>query len=162
MFIYHEVASLVRLRPTLRTQLTLLYAGLLAALGGSLLFLLIPLQGSASVEAGPHSAAVAAALNTSIRQKEIIGAIALPVVVLLALAGGWPWAAAMTSSPSWGRRWTACSGALRPRSSRSGVSWPTPRTSCAPRSPRNGPSCRWRSPIRTPARRRCGPPASRP
>jgi len=89
MFLYHEVVSLVRLRPTLRTQLTLLYAGLLAALGGGLLFLLVPLGGSASVEAGPHSAAVAAALNTSIRQKEIIGAIALPVVVLLALAGGW-------------------------------------------------------------------------
>ena len=89
MFLYHEVASLVRLRPTLRTQLTLLYAGLLAALGGGLLFLLVPLGGSASVEAGPHSAAVAAALNTSIRQKEIIGAIALPVVVLLAVVGGW-------------------------------------------------------------------------
>ena len=89
MSLYHEVASLVRSRPTLRAQLTLLYAGLLAALGGSLLFLLIPLQGSASVEAGPHSAAIAAALNTSIRQKQIIGAIALPVVVLLALAGGW-------------------------------------------------------------------------
>jgi signal transduction histidine kinase len=89
MFLYHEVASLVRLRPTLRTQLTLLYAGLFAALGGGLLVLLVPLQGSASVQAGPHSAAVAAALNTSIRQKEIIGAIALPVVVLLALAVGW-------------------------------------------------------------------------
>ena len=89
MSIYYEVASLVRLRPTLRTQLTLLYAGLLAALGGGLLFLLVPLSGSASVEAGPHSAAVAAALNTSIRHKEIIGAIALPVVVLLALVGGW-------------------------------------------------------------------------
>ena len=56
MFLYHEVASLVRLRPTLRTQLTLLYAGLLAALGGGLLFVLVPLQGSASVEAGPHCA----------------------------------------------------------------------------------------------------------
>jgi len=89
MSLYREVVSLVRLRPTLRTQLTLLYAGLLAALGGGLLFLLIPLSGSASVEAGPHSAVVAAALNTSIRHKEIIGAIALPVVVLLALAGGW-------------------------------------------------------------------------
>ena len=89
MSLYHEVASLVRSRPTLRAQLTLLYAGLLAALGGGLLFLLIPLSGSASVEAGPQSAAVAAALNTSIRHKEIIGAIALPVVVLLALAGGW-------------------------------------------------------------------------
>jgi signal transduction histidine kinase len=89
MFVYHEVASLVRLRPTLRTQLTLLYGGLLAALGGSLLVLLVPLQGSASVQAGPHAAAVAAALNTSVRQKEIIGAITLPVMVLLALAGGW-------------------------------------------------------------------------
>ena len=89
MSLYHEVASLVRSRPTLRAQLTLLYAGLLAALGGGLLFLLIPLSGSASVEAGPHAAAVAAALNTSIRHKEIIGAIALPVVVLLALVGGW-------------------------------------------------------------------------
>ena len=89
MSLYHEVASLVRSRPTLRAQLTLLYAGLLAALGGGLLFLLIPLSGSASVEAGPQSAAVAAALNTSIRHKEIIGAIALPVVVLLALVGGW-------------------------------------------------------------------------
>ena len=89
MFVYHEVASLVRLRPTLCTQLTLLYGGLLAALGGSLLVLLVPLQGSASVQAGPHAAAVAAALNTSVRQKEIIGAITLPVMVLLALAGGW-------------------------------------------------------------------------
>ena len=89
MFLYRELASLIRLRPTLRTQLTLLYAGLLAALGGGLLFLLVPLRGSASVEAGPHSAAVSAALNTSIRQKEITGAIALPVVVLLALVGGW-------------------------------------------------------------------------
>jgi len=89
MFLYHEAASLVRLRPTLRTQLTLLYAALLAALGGGLLILLVPLRGTASVEAGPHAAAISAALNASIRHKEIIGAIALPVVVLLALAGGW-------------------------------------------------------------------------
>jgi signal transduction histidine kinase len=89
MFVYHEVVSLLRLRPTLRTQLTLLYGGLLAALGGGLLFLLVPLQGSASVQAGPHAAAIAAALNTAERNKEIIGAIALPVVVLLAVAGGW-------------------------------------------------------------------------
>src|SRR5215469_12397079 len=89
MFIYREVAALARLRPTLRTQLTLLYGGLLAVLGGGLLFLLVPLQGSASVQAGPHAAAIAAALNTAERNKEIIGAIALPVVVLLAVAGGW-------------------------------------------------------------------------
>ena len=89
MFIYREVAALLRLRPTLRTQLTLLYGGLLAVLGGGLLFLLVPLSGSASVQQGPHAAAIAAALTTSIRHKEIIGAIALPVVVLLALAGGW-------------------------------------------------------------------------
>src|SRR5215831_18577859 len=88
MFLYHEAASLVRLRPTLRAQLTLLYGGLLAALAGGLLVLLVPLRGSASVEAWPHAAAISAALNASIRQKEIIGAIALPVVVLLALAGG--------------------------------------------------------------------------
>jgi signal transduction histidine kinase len=89
MLLYREVIALLRLRPTLRTQLTLLYGGLLAALGGGLLFLLVPLQGSASVQAGPHAAAVAAALNAAIRDKEIIGAIALPVVVLLAVAGGW-------------------------------------------------------------------------
>src|SRR5215472_5440958 len=89
MFIYHEVVSLLRLRPTLRTQLTLLYGGLIAVLGGGLLVLLIPLQGSASVQAGPHAAAIAAALNTAERNKEIIGAIALPIVVLLAVAGGW-------------------------------------------------------------------------
>ncbi len=89
MFVYHEAVSLLRLRPTLRTQLTLLYGGLLAVLGGGLLFLLVPLQGSASVEAGPHAAAIAAALNAAERDKEIIGAIALPVVVLLAVAGGW-------------------------------------------------------------------------
>ena len=40
MSLYHEVASLVRLRPTLRAQLTLLYAGLLAALGGACCFFL--------------------------------------------------------------------------------------------------------------------------
>ena len=45
MFVYREAASLLRLRPTLRTQLTLLYGGLLAALGGALLFLLVPLRG---------------------------------------------------------------------------------------------------------------------
>ena len=89
MFVYHEAVSLLRLRPTLRTQLTLLYGGLLAVLGGGLLFLLVPLQGSSSVEAGPHAAAIAAALNAAERDKEIIGAIALPVVVLLAVAGGW-------------------------------------------------------------------------
>jgi signal transduction histidine kinase len=89
MFVYHEVVSLLRLRPTLRTQLTLLYGGLIAVLGGGLLVLLIPLQGSASVQAGPHAAAIAAALNAAERDKEIIGAIALPVVVLLAVAGGW-------------------------------------------------------------------------
>jgi signal transduction histidine kinase len=89
MFIYREVVSLLRLRPTLRTQLTLLYGGLIAVLGGGLLFLLVPLQGSASVQAGPHAAAVAAALSTAERNKEIIGAIALPVVVLLAVVGGW-------------------------------------------------------------------------
>jgi signal transduction histidine kinase len=89
MFLYREAAALVRLRPTLRTQLTLLYGGLLAALGVGLLFLLVPLQGSSSVQAGPHAAAIAAALNTAERNKEIIGAIALPVVVLLAVAGGW-------------------------------------------------------------------------
>ena len=61
MFLYREVAALLRLRPTLRTQLTLLYGGLLAALGGSLVFLLVPLQGSASVQAGPHAAAISAA-----------------------------------------------------------------------------------------------------
>ncbi len=32
--------------------------------------------------------------------------------------------------------------------------------SCAPRSPRNGPCCSWRSPIRTRPQRRCGQPAS--
>ena len=89
MSIYREVVSLIRLRPTLRTQLTLLYGGLLAALGGGLLLLLVPLQGSASVQDGPHAAAVAAALNAAERDKEIIGVIALPLVVLLAVAGGW-------------------------------------------------------------------------
>ena len=89
MFLYREVVSLLRLRPTLRTQLTLLYGGLLAVLAGGLLFLIVPLQGSASVQDGPHAAAITAALNTTIRQKEIIAAIALPVVVLLAVVGGW-------------------------------------------------------------------------
>ena len=89
MFVYREVASLVRLRPTLRMQLTLLYGGLLAALGGALLLLLVPLRGSASVQAGPHAAAIAAALNAATRDKEIIGAISVPLVVLLAVAGGW-------------------------------------------------------------------------
>jgi len=89
MFLYREVAALFRLRPTLRAQLTLLYAGLLAALGGVLMFALIPLQGTASVQQGPHADAVAAALNASIRDKEIIGAISLPIVVLLAVVGGW-------------------------------------------------------------------------
>jgi signal transduction histidine kinase len=89
MFLYREVAALFRLRPTLRAQLTLLYAGLLAALGGVLLFALVPLQGTASVQQGPHADAVAAALNASIRDKEIIGAISLPIVVLLAVVGGW-------------------------------------------------------------------------
>jgi signal transduction histidine kinase len=89
VFLYREVVSLLRLRPTLRTQLTLLYGGLLAALGGGLLLLLVPLQGSASVQDGPHAAAVAAALNAAERDKEIIGAIAVPLVVLLAVAGGW-------------------------------------------------------------------------
>jgi signal transduction histidine kinase len=89
MFLYREVAALIRLRPTLRGQLTLLYAGLLAALGGVLLLGLVPLQGTASVENGPHAAAVSAALNAAIREKQIIGAILLPVVVLLAIVGGW-------------------------------------------------------------------------
>jgi signal transduction histidine kinase len=89
MFLYREAVSLIRLRPTLRAQLTLLYGGLIAVLGGGLLALLVPLQGSASVEAGPHAAAISAALNAAERDKEIIGAIALPVVVLLAIAGGW-------------------------------------------------------------------------
>jgi len=89
MFLHHEVAALLRLRPTLRTQLTLLYAGLLAALGGALIFLLVPLRGSGSVGIGPGAAAQTAALNSHIRDVEIIGAIALAVMVLLALAGGW-------------------------------------------------------------------------
>jgi signal transduction histidine kinase len=89
MFIYREAVSLVRLRPTLRTQLTLLYGGLIALLGAGLVFLLVPLEGSASVQAGPHAAAITAALNSAERNKEIIGAIALPVVVLLAVVGGW-------------------------------------------------------------------------
>ena len=89
MFIYHEVVSLLRLRPTLRTQLTLLYGGLIAVLGCGLLFVLVPLQGSESVQAGPHAAVIMAALNNATRTKEIIGAIALPVVVLLAVVGGW-------------------------------------------------------------------------
>jgi len=89
MFLYREVAALLRLRPTLRGQLTLLYAGLLAALGGVLLLALVPLQGTASVQQGPHAAAVSAALNAAIREKQIIGAILLPVVVLLAVVGGW-------------------------------------------------------------------------
>jgi signal transduction histidine kinase len=89
MFLYREAVSLIRLRPTLRAQLTLLYGGLIAVLGGGLLALLVPLRGSASVEAGPHAAAISAALNAAERDKEIIGAIALPVIVLLAIAGGW-------------------------------------------------------------------------
>jgi signal transduction histidine kinase len=89
MFLYHEVTALLRLRPTLRAQLTLLYGGLLAALGGALLLALVPLQGTASVQQGPHAAAVQAALNASIRDKLIIGAISVPIVVLLAVAGGW-------------------------------------------------------------------------
>ena len=89
MFLYREVAALLRLRPTLRGQLTLLYAGLLAVLGGVLLLAIVPLRGSASVEQGPHAAAVSAALNAAIRDKQIIGAIALPFVVLLAIVGGW-------------------------------------------------------------------------
>jgi signal transduction histidine kinase len=89
MFIYREVAALLRLRPTLRTQLTLLYAGLLAAMGGALIFLLIPLRGTASVGIGPHAAAQAAAQDAHIRNVEIIGVAALAVMVLLALAGGW-------------------------------------------------------------------------
>jgi len=89
MFLYREVVALLRLRPTLRTQLTLLYAGLLAALGGALIFLLVPLRGSASVGIGPGAAAQTAALNSHIRDVEIIGAVALAVMVLLALAGGW-------------------------------------------------------------------------
>src|SRR5579859_6876418 len=89
MFVYREVVSLARLRPTLRTQLTLLYGGLIAVLGGGLLFFLVPLQGSASVQDGPHAAAITAALTTAERNKEIIGATALALVVLLAIAGGW-------------------------------------------------------------------------
>jgi signal transduction histidine kinase len=89
MFLYRELAALVRLRPTLRTQLTLLYAGLLAALGGALIFLLVPLRGSASVGIGPDAAAQAAAQDAHIRNVEIAGAVALAVMVLLALAGGW-------------------------------------------------------------------------
>ena len=89
MFIYREVAALFRLRPTLRAQLTLLYGGFLAALGGGLLVVLVPLRGTASVQEGPHAAAIAAALNAAEHDKEIIGAIALPVVVLLAVVGGW-------------------------------------------------------------------------
>jgi signal transduction histidine kinase len=89
MFLYRELAALLRLRPTLRTQLTLLYAGLLAALGGALIFLLVPLRGSASVGIGPGAAAEAAAQNEHIRNVEIIGVAALAVMVLLALAGGW-------------------------------------------------------------------------
>ena len=45
MFIYREVAALLRLRPTLRTQLTLLYGGLLAALGGALMLPPDPVAG---------------------------------------------------------------------------------------------------------------------
>ena len=89
MFVYREVAALFRLRPTLRTQLTLLYAGLLAVLGGALIVGLVPLRGTASVGVGPEAAAHQAALNAHIRNVEIIGAIALAVMVLLALAGGW-------------------------------------------------------------------------
>ena len=89
MFLYREVAALLRLRPTLRAQLTLLYAGLLAVMGGALIFGLIPLRGTASVGIGPEAAAQQAALNSHIRELEIIGVIALAVMVLLALAGGW-------------------------------------------------------------------------
>src|SRR5262249_46645671 len=89
MLVYREVVSLLRLRPTLRTQLILLYGGLLAVLARGLLFLLLPLQGAASVQDGPHAAAVTAALSAAIRNKEISGAVALPVVVLLVVAGGW-------------------------------------------------------------------------
>src|SRR5579863_4125755 len=89
MFLYREVVSLLRLHPTLRTQLTLLYGGLIAVLGGGLLLLVVPITGSASVQNGPHAAAVAAALATDIRHKEIIGSVGLLLVILLAVAGGW-------------------------------------------------------------------------
>ena len=69
--------------------------------------------------------------------------------------------AATTSSPSSARRSTTCSRGWRPRSRRSAISSPTPRTSCAPRSPRNGPCCSSRSPTLMPPRRRCDRPASR-
>ena len=64
------------------------------------------------------------------------------------------------SSPSWGKRSMTCSGGLRPRSSRSGISWPMPRMNCARRSLRNEPSSRSRWPTPMPARRRCDRPVS--
>jgi len=89
MFLYREMAALLRLRPTLRAQLTLLYAGLLAVLGGALIVALVPLRGTSSVGIGPDAAAQAAAQNAHIREVEIIGILALGAMVLLALAGGW-------------------------------------------------------------------------
>ena len=90
MFVYREVVSLLRLRPTLRTQLTLLYGGLLAVLGGGLLFLLVPLQGSASVAgraARGGDRRRAEQRRTATRRSSAPSP--LPVVVLLAVAGGW-------------------------------------------------------------------------
>jgi hypothetical protein len=108
------------------------------------------------------------ALNTAVRQKEIIGAIALPVVVLLAIAGGWLiagrllrplrtiTATARDISATDLSRGLSLRGrddefaelggdARRPVRAAGGrvrvaaaLRWPMPRTSCAPRSPRSG------------------------
>ena len=59
------------------------------------------------------------------------------------------------------RRSTTCSAAWRRRSSRSGTSWPTPPTNCAPRSPPSEPCSRWRWPTPTPPPRPCARPARR-
>jgi hypothetical protein len=162
-----RIARVFRLpRRTLRLQLTLLYAGFFFACGVAVL--LVPvLTVKQSIPEGA-SASTIAQIQANSRGQVIRAAASVAGLVVLSLGVGWwiadrflrplrtitataqdisassldrrvPWAAVTTSSPIWGRRSTACSAGSRRRSSRSGGSWPTPRTNCAPRSPRSGP-----------------------
>ncbi len=160
---------------SLRLQLALLYGGAFVALGAALLAVsgLLVRSASQSVTGGSTSQNF-----FSGRQVNIGPALVFLSAVLVAVTLGWliagrslrplrtiTSAARDISASNLSRRlsitgrddeFTALGetlddlfGGWRRRSRRSGISSPTPRMSCAPRSPRNGPCCSSRSPIPT-------------
>ena len=89
MFLYHEVAALLRLRPTLRTQLTLLYAGPFFV--SAVLLLSVPLlQTRESVPAGTQRGpGPVVQPGTDMSRILTLSAVALAAMIMVSIVLGW-------------------------------------------------------------------------